>query len=523
MPAIFISYRREDAEGQAGRLFNDLAEQFREHSVFMDVAEIAATILACLLLSGITIVAQNRNEKSANGPISVNLGEVFKKGNIKIENADVSSLPSLPRGYSAMPKMAYRITTDAEAIGPYTVVFGVPSVNDEQVFNSLRIFHIEPDEFDPDSPVWVDRTANGNDAPAPDFSRKTIAAYSDELQTGIYIIAKLTEKITPSKAVADLEVVDQPAAQAVQMPAKITLSVIIKNNGPQPATDVGLKQQLTSGIVVSMKPSQGTCKWKQAWVYCKLGQLRAGGSATVSVVIDPGPDFAGGYESFVKVAGKESDSNPENNQGVATADTLGDPNLPPEVTLDVSPDGQKSILGERVFEQGETLVFKAIATDPDGSISTVDFLDNDESFGIGSTTDGKHFSLSTNQLANGRHVLNAIALDNGGRRTRSNAYHIFVNGPAKVQILEPKLESELTAGSDLVLTAVAMHPLGSIKKVEFFYNGGFSLGQATTMGDNRYSIKVSNLVITNYSIQAVATDNAGLISKSATFSFSVTR
>ena len=40
MRAIFISYRREDAEGQAGRLFDDLARQFGEHSVFMDVAGI---------------------------------------------------------------------------------------------------------------------------------------------------------------------------------------------------------------------------------------------------------------------------------------------------------------------------------------------------------------------------------------------------------------------------------------------------------------------------------------------------
>jgi cytolethal distending toxin subunit A len=40
MRGIFISYRREDAEGQAGRLFDDLAKQFGEHSVFMDVAGI---------------------------------------------------------------------------------------------------------------------------------------------------------------------------------------------------------------------------------------------------------------------------------------------------------------------------------------------------------------------------------------------------------------------------------------------------------------------------------------------------
>ena len=40
MRAIFISYRREDAEGEAGRLFDDLVETFGEDSVFMDVAAI---------------------------------------------------------------------------------------------------------------------------------------------------------------------------------------------------------------------------------------------------------------------------------------------------------------------------------------------------------------------------------------------------------------------------------------------------------------------------------------------------
>lgn len=38
--AIFISYRRNDAEGEAGRLFDDLVREFGEHSVFMDVAAI---------------------------------------------------------------------------------------------------------------------------------------------------------------------------------------------------------------------------------------------------------------------------------------------------------------------------------------------------------------------------------------------------------------------------------------------------------------------------------------------------
>jgi hypothetical protein len=40
MRAIFISYRREDSEGHAGRLFRDLCERFGKGVVFMDVAGI---------------------------------------------------------------------------------------------------------------------------------------------------------------------------------------------------------------------------------------------------------------------------------------------------------------------------------------------------------------------------------------------------------------------------------------------------------------------------------------------------
>jgi hypothetical protein len=35
--AIFISYRRSDTEGEAGRLFDDLSSRFSEQAVFMDV------------------------------------------------------------------------------------------------------------------------------------------------------------------------------------------------------------------------------------------------------------------------------------------------------------------------------------------------------------------------------------------------------------------------------------------------------------------------------------------------------
>ncbi len=41
MRAIFISYRREDSQGEAGRLFDDLTSAFQEQDVFMDVDAIS--------------------------------------------------------------------------------------------------------------------------------------------------------------------------------------------------------------------------------------------------------------------------------------------------------------------------------------------------------------------------------------------------------------------------------------------------------------------------------------------------
>jgi TonB family protein len=39
---IFVSYRRSDSQGEAGRLFDDLVKHFGEHTLFMDVAAIEA-------------------------------------------------------------------------------------------------------------------------------------------------------------------------------------------------------------------------------------------------------------------------------------------------------------------------------------------------------------------------------------------------------------------------------------------------------------------------------------------------
>ena len=44
MPLIFISYRRQDARGDAGRLADDLQEAFGEEQVFRDIDAIEAGV-----------------------------------------------------------------------------------------------------------------------------------------------------------------------------------------------------------------------------------------------------------------------------------------------------------------------------------------------------------------------------------------------------------------------------------------------------------------------------------------------
>ncbi|HEU4870859.1 MAG TPA: Ig-like domain-containing protein, partial [Pyrinomonadaceae bacterium] len=104
---------------------------------------------------------------------------------------------------------------------------------------------------------------------------------------------------------------------------------------------------------------------------------------------------------------------------------------------------------------------------------------------------------------------------NGGRWQQSHPLGIFVNGPIKVRIVEPKPGTLLAPGSDLTAVAEAIHPAGQIKEVEFFVAHGISVGKATPEPDNRFTLKLKNIHRSIYDMEVVATDAAGLISKSS--------
>jgi hypothetical protein len=301
------------------------------------------------------------------------------------------------------------------------------------------------------------------------------------------------------------------------MPGNATLAVTVKNNGPDVATNVGamMDQSRVGGYLVSVSPSQGNCKATRKGVFCKLGQIAAGASLTIKVVFEPDASFSGEYESQIRVGGNEKDSNADNNVTTGSVLTLRDPNVPPEVTLETPGI-------EQLIEQGETLLLKATASDSDGSITKVEFFDFDRSLGIGSTTDAKYFTLKYHPLSNGKHHLFAVATDNGGRTTHSSPNAVFVNGPIKLRIVEPKMRAVIAPGSDFTVVAEATHPSGSIKNLQFMFTHGMLLGQAKQVQDNRFEFTVRAARKALYSIEAVATDDSGLISKSEPVHFAAT-
>ncbi len=113
MRAIFISYRRSDAEGEAGRLFDDLVKQFGENTVFMDVSAIEAgrdfrkaideNIANCGVVLAI-IGPEWLDTKDANGTRRLDDPSDF----VRIETAsalrrDIPVIPVLMRG-AKMPR-----------------------------------------------------------------------------------------------------------------------------------------------------------------------------------------------------------------------------------------------------------------------------------------------------------------------------------------------------------------------------------------------------------------------------------
>jgi sulfur relay (sulfurtransferase) complex TusBCD TusD component (DsrE family) len=171
--------------------------------------------------------------------------------------------------------------------------------------------------------------------------------------------------------------------------------------------------------------------------------------------------------------------------------------------------------GASLFANGATTI-SASATDPDGTIASVQFFANGVSIGTDTTFP---YSVQFTPVATGSYTLTAVATDNGGNQTTStgagsptvtvtnlSAPSISITSPTPVQINSATtITANTTTG-------------GSIATVQFLANGT-TLGTLTTAP---FTFNWTPTAAGTYTLSAVATDNLGSQTTSATISVTVT-
>jgi hypothetical protein len=158
MQPVFISYRREDTEGQAGRLFESLREAFGEHMVFMDVETIEpgadfrraieSNIEKCSVL--LSLIGRTW------------LTVTDKEGKRRLDNANdfvrLETASALKRGVTVIPVLVQGATMPQETDLP-------ADIKDLAYRNSIELTHAR---WDSDVQLLINalRAKAGDEAPA---------------------------------------------------------------------------------------------------------------------------------------------------------------------------------------------------------------------------------------------------------------------------------------------------------------------------------------------------------------------
>jgi trimeric autotransporter adhesin len=139
-----------------------------------------------------------------------------------------------------------------------------------------------------------------------------------------------------SKTLADVNVVAISAPANATTGTNLTYSFKVGNVGPSTATPVTFIDNLPNGSTFqNVMTSQGTCAGGSV-VYCNLGNLISGGSATVQITLTP--LNSGTLTNIATVAAPQGDPNPANNTvSSGTVVTGSSYNAAPAITS-ISPE-----------------------------------------------------------------------------------------------------------------------------------------------------------------------------------------
>jgi parallel beta-helix repeat protein len=173
------------------------------------------------------------------------------------------------------------------------------------------------------------------------------------------------------------------------------------------------------------------------------------------------------------------------------------------------------------FTTNANIAITANASDPDGSISMVEFYSG--SIKIGSMSSAPYL-FTWNNVPAGTYSLTVIATDNLNTKTISSAISITVtngttsgNQPPVITISDPRKGNKYDNPATITIDAVASDPDGTINKVEF-YCGAVKLVELTSAP---YTYTWKNVSAGTYTITAIATDNLNSTTVSSPVEFVV--
>lgn len=188
-------------------------------------------------------------------------------------------------------------------------------------------------------------------------------------------------------------------------------------------------------------------------------------------------------------------------------------NDPPSVNL-ISPQE------DAVFDPPALIPLWARATDSDGSISKVQFLNGGTV--IGESTSGffGYYFMTWSNVPGGRYRLRARAFDNHNARTTSDTVTVYVNRPPVVRVTNPDEGAGYAPDTTIPFTVNVSdkEPGGSVARVEFFIDGT-KVGEDTE-APFRYDWPGADSGA--YVATAIATDDRGLSASSDPIHFNIT-
>jgi hypothetical protein len=170
-------------------------------------------------------------------------------------------------------------------------------------------------------------------------------------------------------------------------------------------------------------------------------------------------------------------------------------NQPPVVSITAPADHTS-------FPSPANMTITATASDPDGSVSMVQFYNGSSLLGADASSP---YNFAMNSLPPGTYTLTAVATDNNGATASSVITFTVVNPLPVVTITSPLNGTGYIETATVTINASASDANGSVTLVEF-YNGTTLIGSSAS---SPYSFTWTGVAAGTYQLTARATDNEG--------------